>query len=355
MKILFIPHNAYHARTFLQVVPHLEPTLEPIFFDIDKIHGEGAGAVVKDTAVELVPFAIGGVSRLKPAAVVTMNDWGGIPVLALREARRLGIPSIAHVEGVQDYLDTHLSPEQMHKRRYPYSHSDYVFAIGDFDREYIAGPTVFTTGSPRFDGLKKRTALQPEKDIDVGINLNFSYGVMSDVAERWITEIIEACKRAKLSFRVSRHIADRTPLPEDSIWDGGVYDLIQRCKVFVSRFSTCMIESLILKTPVIYHNPHGEQQVTFRDPMGAYPITRNISELEKALTGTIEQSKQMLSAAEPFLQHHVTNLKGNASIAFADALRDVVEACPPLSRPSIARFFMNRLSTAKAHFWYKKE
>ena len=320
MKVMFAPHNTYHARTFLAVVPHLNGDV--CFLNCDRYHGEGIADALRGSNVRELEFSLSAIRSELPDVLVVMNDWGGPPALAIREAKRLGIPTVSHVEGAQDYLDTHMTTAD--RKRHPYSWADYCFAIGDFDLTYTQAERSIVTGSPRFDELMQtyNNKRYPERP-SLAINLNFSYGVHADVAEAWITQIMDTADALGMNYRISQHRADLTKVPKDKVYNGSIYDLINESTLLVSRFSTCMLEALLMDTPIVYFNPHNEKQVTFQDAMGGFPVATDVTQLSQSLQDITANPGAYLKQATPFLNHHVAALDGSASKQFANALEKV--------------------------------
>ena len=99
----------------------------------------------------------------------------------------------------------------------------------------------------------------------------------------WIDQVVEVCERSCFEYIITQHHADKMDLSPYNLSDESMYDTIRRSTLFISRFSTGMLESMALGKPVIYHNPHGERMNTFVEPMGAYPITSDADTLEQAI------------------------------------------------------------------------
>jgi hypothetical protein len=327
MKLVFVPHNAYHTRTFLNVCRYLDKE-DIIFLNVDRFRGEGVGATLRNTEYTIYPYTVWSINKLKPDAIIVMNDWGDWPAHAVREGKRAGIPTICHVEGAQDYLDTHLIHLRQGPKRNPYQHAEYAFLLGEYDKKFIKHSKAFVTGSPRFDELLKRKGFPLPSEITVGINCNFSYGLYTDIARDWIQGIVSVCKKLNFRYHISQHIADVTDLSGLQVYNGSMYDMITDSTVFVSRFSTGILESLIMGRPVIYHNPHGEMQDTFQDAMGAYPITKNMQELESRLSEICSDPQNWIRRSLAFLSHHVACLDGESSRRFAQKLLEIANSQP---------------------------
>jgi CDP-glycerol glycerophosphotransferase (TagB/SpsB family) len=103
-----------------------------------------------------------------------------------------------------------------------------------------------------------------------------------------------------------------------------MYDLIRRGTVFISRFSTGLIEAMTLNKPVIYHNPHHEKVDKFQDPLGAFPITDSTASLVQALN-EIKKDQPQPATFKNFLDHHAAlSMAGLASERSAKAIREIL-------------------------------
>ena len=105
-----------------------------------------------------------------------------------------------------------------------------------------------------------------------------------------------------------------------NVYSGSLYELINESTVFISRFSTAIIEALLIGCPVIYYNPHNEKQVPYIDPMGGFPTPKNKIELKDALIEVLSNREKWLNRAEKFLDFHVANRDGSSTKIFAKEL-----------------------------------
>ena len=135
------------------------------------------------------------------------------------------------------------------------------------------------------------------------INLNFTFNVLTEYSNSWISEVIQACEELNLQYKITKHPDDKTEVDENYITSEQIYDGINNSSVVISRFSTVIIEALALGKPVVYHNPGFEKVEKFRDSLGAYSISSNIDELKKAITFELEQEDIRVKAND-FLQLH---------------------------------------------------
>lgn len=212
----------------------------------------------------------------RSSAVVTMNDWGEDRQF-LELAMENGVPGFAKVEGVQDFKD-----DDIGRDRRAYQTAEYILAQGRNDLENTR-PAAFVVGSTRLE----RIWMQPAVEVDsprAVINLNFTYGVLSEVREAWLETATEACRSEGIPYVVSLHPAERGSIAErHPIAEEPIRHELTRSTVLISRFSTVPFEAMARGVPFIYHNPHGERVPTFAEPNGAFPIARSVDELRSAL------------------------------------------------------------------------
>ena len=230
------------------------------------------------------------------SAVVVMNDWG-VPRYLVERATARGIATFAWVEGVQDYedLDTGL-------HRQAYQRVEHVFTLGEAAREHLGQDRATAIGSERLRDLWA----SPVGSIgnEVVINSNFTYGVQTAARKHWVNGAVAACQDNNLSWVLSRHIAERGR-SHHSASTLDVAHLLMGANRLISRFSTVALDALVLGVELIYHNPHGEQEPTFGNPMGAFTVTRSVEELTTSLQTAPRPRADVRRSAEMFLRHHV--------------------------------------------------
>lgn len=232
----------------------------------------------------------------KSRAVVVMNDWG-IPRALVERARVRSIPTFAWVEGVQDYndVDTGLA-------RRAYRRVDHVFTIGEASRHILGVDRSTAIGSERISQLWKAPSGTPSDNVLV--NSNFTYGVRTDARQDWLDGVVAACEAEQRPWVISRHIAERGRVRYPTS-DRPVEELLAGAGYLVSRFSTVALDALASGIELAYHNPHGEQEPTFADPMGAFTVCRSSSELCAVLHEKPRARNDVRAGAEAFLSHHV--------------------------------------------------
>lgn len=249
-------------------------------------------------------------------ALVVLNDWG-VPRPLVLEAKAAGRPTFGWIEGVQDFADAD-TPYQ----RAAYRTVDHVFSLGDYSREQLADRPGTVIGSERLRRIWAGPEAEPS-GVQVTINSNFTYGVLSDARTAWLRSVRQSCRAAGVSPVLSRHSAERGVVvrPRPSLRP--ISELLHRSTHLVTRLSTVAYEALARGVEVAYHNPHGEQVETFRDPAGAFATTTDTDELTAWLRRPVRTPAEIRADARAFLGHHVRLDDGPPPAALA---ADVIAA-----------------------------
>jgi hypothetical protein len=182
---------------------------------------------------------------------------------------------------------------------------EYPFLIGEYDRKFLTTPKARVVGMPRIEPLLQEKPGFPKKPLII-INSNFTYGLYTQIQKMWLDQIVDACAACGYDYLISKHHSDKMAFTGYSVSSESMHDLIRKGSVFVSRFSTGLLESMALGKPVIYHNPHGERQDTFQDPMGAYPITKDTKDLVSALKELVNPRSDYRERCKIFFKYHIS-------------------------------------------------
>jgi len=297
--VLFVPHNAYHVSEMARVAEALARRGRRVLFcDItDAYLDEGSRARMAELGVARSVYTPDVLRRVRPRSVFVMNDWSGVAHEMVVEARGLGIRTLALVEGVQDYEDTHVEHIGVGTKRNPYHHAETALLVGDFDRRFFEGRRAEVTGSTRIEAL----ALEPRPTRRVRravINSNFTYGIYTEQQPSWLASAAEGCRGAGVEFVVSRHHADGGDFSGYPVSDRPLYEELREAAVLVSRFSGVLLEAMALDTPVVYFNPHGERVATFRDAGGAFPVATDAAGLSRAIGEVLATPAAEISARQ---------------------------------------------------------
>lgn len=347
IDVLFLPHKDYHTWTIGLAAPALRAAgIRFAIVDITPQWREaGVNAKAAEMDLPLIPYGEVALGAFAPRLVVTFNDWDFVTRPILVAAHQAGIPTLAIVEGIQDYADADTG-----RTRHAYRTAQTVLLPGDFDRRYFQedGPqNLSVVGIPRIQLLRQQSANRDPADSvtrarsrQVLINSNFSHNVMTDRRDQWLTEAVTAVRAAGLEPVISRHPEDQGALFPELVTQASFYEALEVSCASVQRFASGILESLAMGVPVIYFNPHGELVDKFSvDPAGAYPIVETQQALQRHLTTLESWRDDALAHADGFLDNHAGRQDIDSSAAIADGLRTAMGPRPDAE--TRARFHRN--------------
>ena len=163
----------------------------------------------------------------------------------------------------------------------------------------------------------KKAVLNPNK-IAL-INSNFSYGVLVEHRDSWLTSAVNACYKAGYKPVITKHPADKGTLFRDLVTNKSFYEALDDSTVLISRFASGILEAMAVKKPVIYFNPHGERADKFLNPNGAFSIINNEVELSNELSELEINYPSYSKRFEAYLEKHC-GIKVNPSKTIADTI-----------------------------------
>lgn len=327
--IIFIPHSAYHVWTISLLSEAL--INEGLSFAVIDISPQWRDGGVRSAAAEydlplygLSDLALG---SFKPCALVVFNDWDPVTRPILISAQEAGIKTIAIVEGIQDYDDA-----DVHWKREAYKTADVVLLPGEFDRKYFLShdAVLGVAGVPRIESLRNKEKMERSNGkVRVLINSNFSYGVLEQHRDKWLTDAVEAVLEMEMEPVISRHPADKGTLFPEFVSKESFYDTLETCDVSIQRFASGVLEALAREVGIAYFNPHGEKVDKFTtDTMGAYKVCNT----RKELLETLEDWKNLRKIAKEngarFLDHHSGSLKNSAAQMGAKFIKNNLSSKP---------------------------
>ncbi len=324
--VVFIPHKDYHVWTMGLIAEQLRKEgISSCMIDItDYYRDEGSRQKAKDFPT--IPFLDYGLLRdemIKFNTLICMNDWDKKIVRAeIIKAKKMGKKTIGIVEGIQDFFD--LDTKQNRKT---YKTVEYVLLTGEHDRQFFMDHLEKTqiVGLPRLTPLLKENVIFPEKPLAI-INMNFSYNVLVDKAEKWLQSAIEGCKKANIDYIITQHPADKTELKGYKVTDLNMYETIRQGSIVISRFSSTILEALAMGKPVVYHNPHSEQAIKFQEPLNAYSLSFDSDSLAEAINYELSLGGDYRKRANKFLDYHCyINSEKPSALLSAEKIRDIVK------------------------------
>lgn len=272
VDVVFLPMRKYHLDDCVPVADSLRRSgfsVQIVSTDHYRKSGESVAAYCRDLGVEFLNFADFIQEGWSPRCIIFWNDWEPFMRVIADACRRSGVETIGWVEGIQDYLDSDLG---MNRKRSPYRRVMNVLVPGRFDKKYFigSGQNIIVGEVVRIGRLwREYRDRQPEAKKRALINSNFSYGVLEDKRDEWVSEAVEACLSAGFQPVISRHPFDKGGVYGDYETTDDFYTALRGCQVSIQRFASGILESLAMRVPVVYFNPHGEQVDKFRDPHSA--------------------------------------------------------------------------------------
>jgi|GEM_PF-5529609 len=332
--VVFVASVDYHIRTFAPVMRALiRKKIPAVLFDLTQKQTTARSRSLQPQ--ELAQYAdipmFSFYSADRKRSLVTTALAYVFPSEALREMiilpQWLHIPVLAYYEGIYDDGNVH---QPRHEHPLPYRMSDHLFLPGAYHTRIYAKVPHTVVGLPNMRALYGEKCVFPPAPRAL-INCNFSYGVLLESREEFLSSAIGACEDIGLAYSITQHPADDADLSGLPVSRQTVYDDMRQCSLLISRFSTCILEALALGKPVIYHNPHGEKFPRFQeDPRGAFPVTRNREALAAALRKTIaeiEAGVDFRERSKEFLHHHTHVLADTPPEEIvADKIAEIVRA-----------------------------
>ena len=319
IDIIFFPHKDYHIKEISLLAPFLKDNdISFIVVDLSMHYrDEGVPKACEEYNIEKIGYSNFVLGNFKPRALITFNDWDPIVWSIIKRANECDITTIGIVEGIQDYDDADTKQD-----RRTYKTVKHVFVPGEHDKKYFSGsnPKVYVGGIPRIYEMyksNKKDVLNPKKVAL--INSNFSYGILVEHRDSWLTSAVNACYKAGYKPIITKHPADKGTLFNDLVTSKSFYEALDDSTVLISRFASGILEAMAVKKPAIYFNPHGEKADKFQNPNGAFPIINNEIELSNELSGLEIKYSSYSKRFEAYLEKHC-GIKVNPSKTIADTI-----------------------------------
>ena len=321
LGILLMPLAEYHGRELGAVADALVAA------------GHHCTFLVEDTLVDVVDKHLGSHPRILADrnydrfalgefdAFVAMNDWGEPSRAIYHLARVRGVPSFAKVEGVQDFTDVDTG-----RIRLPYMAADHVLVQGKNDIAALDRKHLHVVGNANLETAWTEGPASVERNGEVVINSNFTYGVLTDKRDAYLAQSIEAVLATGLEPVISQHPADRA-LPGEFVQyrtDRSMSSMLPAVEAIVTRFSTVPFEAIAYGTPFVYFNPHHEKVPTFASPDPAFDHVHTVDELTNALQFSIANRAAYRTVAEPYFRSQIDISDTPSAVRAANAIASVV-------------------------------
>lgn len=234
------------------------------------------------------------------AGLVVMKDWAGYG-RTVAAAQERGVPTLAKVEGAQDFEDV----ETPDASRRPYRHADLILCQGQNDYDALDGMERAIVGSTRLERLRWAPPTHGRATFVV-VNYNFSYGVLNQAALDWLASATQPLIQNDIPYVVSVHPAVSIKTRKHPFTSIPIARLLPSATLLISRFSTVAFEAMARGVPFVYHNPHQERIPTFQNPSGAFPVSRSEAELAEAVLSPPEPGEAFRERADDFFRRQVS-------------------------------------------------
>ncbi len=321
LGILLMPLAAYHGKELGAVADALAHL------------GHRSTFLVEEDSVEAVDPHLGDHPRILVAkekfnrsalgtfdAFVAMNDWGPPSRAIYHLARVREVPSIAKVEGVQDFTDIDTG-----RIRLPYLAADHVLVQGKNDIDSLERKNLHVVGNSNMEAAWKAGPRPNKRNGTVAINSNFTYGVLTDKRDMFLKQAVAAIEAAGLEPVISQHPADRPLRPEFArlVSNRSMSELLPVSEAIVTRFSTVPFEAIAYGTPFVYFNPHFEKVPAFATPDVAFRHVHDRGELTNALNAAVADRENYRELAEPYFRAQIDMTETPSAQRAAQAIKDI--------------------------------
>jgi len=285
--------------------------------------------LVEEDAVEAIDPFLGTHPRILAAheydrfmlgsfdAFVAMNDWGDPSRAIYHLARVRNVPSIAKVEGVQDFTDSDTG-----WIRLPYLAADHVLVQGNNDLAALDRKNLHVVGNANMEMAWQAGSAGEPRNGEVVINSTFTYGVLTNERERFLTEAVAAIVEVGLQPVISQHPADG-PLSEANAkyrTARSMSSMLPLCEAVITRFSTVPFEAIAYGTPFVYFNPHFEKVPTFTTPDPAFEHVHTQADLATALQTAVAERATYRDRAEPYFRAQIDMSDTPSAMRSAEAI-----------------------------------
>lgn len=351
IDLVFLPHKDYHVYTISLLKPYFDQErINIIIVDISMHYrDEGVKKACEKYNIPFIGYSNFLLGDFKPKGLVCFNDWDPIVRSILIEAKKVNISTIGIVEGIQDYLDADTKQD-----RQAYRVVDHLFLPGEHDKKYFktSNQQLYVGGIPRIPDLYAKRKKEETKDKIALINSNFSYGVLEEYRDEWLTNAVNACKKAGFKPVISRHPADKGKLFPSLISDESFYSLLEKSTVHISRFASGVLEALAMNVLPIYFNPHGEKVDKFNDSLGAYPVVNTEGELQKSLNDYEKDIQSYKKNFNSFLEFHCGRFTSNLSENIVNKINEIIKNSMNIAQDNYDEFYiqLNKLDQKSGCF-----
>lgn len=320
LGILLMPLAGYHGRELGAIGDALANLGHTVSFLVEEDAVEAIDPHLGDhqrvlASADFDRFALGNFD-----AFVAMNDWGAPSRAVYHLARVRGVPSIAKVEGVQDFTDADTG-----WIRLPYMAADHVLVQGNNDIAALDRKNLHLVGNSNMELAWKLGPANEARNGEVVINSNFTYGVLLDARDQFLSQAVAAILANDLEPVISQHPADLA-LPSEFVpyrAERSMSEMLPTCEAVITRFSTVPFEAIAYGTPFIYFNPHHEKVPTFVAPDPAFEHVHNAANLIGAIDRAISSRDGYRERGERYFRSQIDMSDTSSAIRSAEAIAGI--------------------------------
>jgi hypothetical protein len=224
--------------------------------------------------------------------LIVGNDWLPAELCdTIDRFKQSGIRTVAVIEGCRFTLPN------------KYTRVDELLGWGPSART-LPRKSIHVVGSPTLENTLSHAPYRPEGKLTL-VNYRFkSIGTERNSGSEWLGHIIEACAAAGSNIVISAHPASGLVDPRYKVSADPVDGLLGRSSLLVSRCSTIIYQALVLGIPSILLPTEDEEFGEFAEPMDAFPIAKDATELA-ALVGAHYRGESKYDPSA-FLARHVS-------------------------------------------------
>ena len=320
LGVLFMPLAGYHGRE-LGAIGDALVTM-----------GHRVAYLVEEETVEAVDPHLGDHPRILASkdydrfqlgsfdAFVAMNDWGAPSRALYHLARVREVPSIAKVEGVQDFTDIDTG-----RIRLPYLAADHVLVQGANDIAALDRKNLHVVGNSNMELAWRTGPTTDARNGQVVINSNFTYGVLVDARDEFLSQAVAAILANDLEPVISQHPADLALPSEFAQYrtERSMSEMLPTCEAIITRFSTVPFEAIAYGTPFVYFNPHHEKVPTFVAPSPAFEHVHSAANLIGAIDRAVSARDGYRDRAEPYFRSQIEMSDTSSSLRSAEAIAQI--------------------------------
>lgn len=316
--IVCFPSARYHVDELAPLALALENLGFDVWLVLPETNNDAIRTELRRYDVRVAPWPVEDTALDRALGLITLNDWGPVRRMIDR-CRGLGIPTFAKVEGVQDFEDVDTGRE-----RHPYRRSDFVLCQGQNDVKNLPTMRTSVVGNSRLERIHQITRNRSSSN-NVVINSNFTYNVMTDQRDNWLSSALKACAASGVSPTISQHHADGQLSEGLPISKFPIRHLLTSADILISRFSTVPFEAMARGVTFIYHNPHREKVPTFLCDSGSFYKTSDTSSLKTAIEEALSIRPDLPRDSTAFFNQQISITEEPSEYRSANFIKKMID------------------------------